>query len=55
MRLGIFMQFREPFAARGFVEWILSPENRLNIAGLGSKIDCKNLRPASELIAFPLR
>jgi len=33
----------------------LSPENRSNIAGLGSKIDCKNLRPASELIAFPLR
>ena len=54
MRLELFMPFREPCAARGSVEWILSPANRSSIVGRGSKIDCKNLPPALELIAYPL-
>ena len=48
------MLFSERCAGRGFAEWILFPVNRLSIAGTGSRIGCKNLLPASELIAFPL-
>ena len=54
LRLELTMLFRERFAGRGFVVWILCPAYRSSIVGLGYKIDSKNFQLASELIAFPL-